>query len=381
MCYQSARLGTRRFSGAPSAAVLMYGWPIHDLIQEKDRLMRMKARFIGLSVFLVLASIGWVGAWTFLSAKADEAFEKAIVTASAQGQQLECTERQTFGFPFRLAISCEDLSLELDNGLKVATAGMSAQAFVYRPNHQVVSFTSPATIRLGKLGNVLLTWENARLGSELTLSGVEAATARMEGAMLRPVNPVPELAGTSVTSQRLLMSARRTAANEPKDSLVAGAQAQNLEVTGKAFTLPAMDFSALVLAYDMAPLFENRVRNPLRFWISKGGAADIQVMRIQSEDTRVHVAGWVKLDNNGFWNADLNVDSANLSAFIKRLGPELDQIKTIGGAIAGLVEQLGTPSTIDEHEARRIKISIRKGFVQVGFVPVGTIPQIDVSKL
>lgn len=340
----------------------------------------MKTRFIIMLTVLVLASAGWTFGWRYLSSEAGHAFSKAIDEANQGEQQIACDNQRTSGFPFRLALRCDNPVYVKGTDLEVKLAGLHAQSFVYRPTHQVVDFKSPAQIKAGQFGTLELTWKKARLGSQLQTSGLIAATAKIEQARLRLLNPPLELENTVIAAEKLLVSARQSAGEEPDNSIVFGIVSNGLAVLGSHYTLPSIAMEASVLAYDIAKVFEGGV-SPFPLWIENGGEADVQGISLVSGSAMLFMRGWVKLDQNGFVNADLDVDSTNLMTFVDGMGPELVQFQAISRAIVSAMEGLGEKVTLNGKSAKRVKVSIRKGFVKVGIIPLGAIPQIDLSDL
>lgn len=341
---------------------------------------RMKNRFILLITILVVAATGWTVAWQYFSREAGQAFAKAVEKANDADQRVTCANQRTDGFPFRLAIRCDKPLFAKGDDFEIEAAAMHAQAFVYRPTHQVVDFKSPAQIKAGNLGTLELVWEKARLGSRLDTTGLSAATAKIERARMSLLNPPLELANTALLAEKVTVSARKAADGEAVNSLALGLISSGLEVEGAQYTLPKLSLEASVLAFDIASVLDGHA-TPFRLWIAKGGEADIRGIRIESGEAKLFTKGWVKLDRDGFISADLDVDSANLDDFIASLGPELAQFQAIGAGLVGVIGQLGADSKIDDTPAKRVKLVIKRGFVSVGLLPLGTIAPLDLSRI
>ncbi|MEP3629842.1 MAG: DUF2125 domain-containing protein [Hyphomicrobiales bacterium] len=339
----------------------------------------MKTRFKLLIAVVLLASVGWGFGWNFVSAKAQEQLDKALAQVNTGDRKLSCDNRRSSGFPFRLVVSCDETVFERGRDIAVNFAGLDAQAFVYRPHHQVVNFKSPARIKAGRLGTVEITWKKARLGSKLHTDGVSAATVRVEDARASLVDAPPEVAGTSLFARSVMLSARRTTGDEQPDSVVFGTITKAIEMLGSQYKLPPIDVEGSVVAHDVAPAFSGKAK-PFHLWIQKGGEADIQGISLLSGNAELFAKGWVKLDLDGFLNADLDVDSANLNEFVDAMGPELVQIQSVARAVIGAMEGFGTDSTLNGQPAKRVRVEIRRGFVKIGFIPLGSIRQFDLSR-
>lgn len=340
----------------------------------------MKTRFIMLITALIVISVGWSFGWNYLSKEAEQAFVGVIEKVNRGEQSLRCDNTRSGGFPFRLAIECDKPSYAKGADLGLELAGLSAQSVVYKPHHQLVDFKSPALIKAGGLGTLRLVWQNARLGSQLQSNGLSAATAKIEQAHLSLIDPPAELGDTSIRAEKVTVSARRSSGDEVENSLVIGLISSALEVLGSKYRLPAVAVETSVLAYNIADVFEGR-GSPFPLWIEKGGEADVNGLSIISGNAQLFAKGWVKLDQNGFIHADLNVDSANMNEFIDAMGPELIQFQAIARGIFGAIDGLGEDVTLGTQSAKRVKVTIRKGFMNIGPIPLGAIPPIDLSGL
>lgn len=340
----------------------------------------MKIRFIVMLVALIVISVGWISGWFYLSGEAKTVFTETIRKASNGDRHFQCDNQRTSGFPFRLGVHCDAPTFIKGDNFMMQAAAMHAQAFVYKPLHQVVDFKSPARIKAGKLGTIEIIWQMARLGSQLQSNGLSAATARIKDVRANLVNAPVEFADTSLKADDVLLSARRTSGEEPPDSIMLGTVAKGISVLGSKYALPPVALSASVLAYDIAPVLSGKAR-PFPLWVQKGGEADIQHFNLISGNAELLLAGWIKLDQDGFANASLNVDSANLLEFVDQMGPELIQIQTIARAVIAAMEGLGKSVSLNGKPAKRVKVSIKRGFVKVGFIPLGTIPRLDLTGL
>lgn len=348
--------------------------------QPMSKRLSMKSRFLVLLAAVLIVSVGWIFGWRHLSMASEEAFVGALAAANRDGVTVACANPRAHGFPFRLAIDCDNPSFSKDSDLTVRAEGMLAQAFVYRPMHQVVDFRSPAEIKAGRLGTLQLIWQTARFGSQLQANGLSAATAKIEKARLSFLNPPVELDGTAVTAEQVIVNARRTSPEEAADSVVFGVNSIDLAVEGPQFSLPPVSVGGLILAYGVAGALDGQGA-PLPLWIEKGGEAEIQSLEIISGKAHMSAKGWVKLDLDGFIHADLDVDSANLQDFVEAMGPSLVQFQSVASAVIATIDGLGENVTLNGEPAKRVKFIIRKGIVKLGIIPLGVIPQIDVARL
>ncbi len=340
----------------------------------------MKTRFIWLISLTVIVAFSWIVIWYVLSSQAEKAFSRGVGKAASLGHEVSCQNRNHKGFPFRFTVQCDDFSYKNEQNIKFAFSGLHAEAYVYRPQHQVVNFTSPAELQLGELGRFQLNWQKGRLGSQLQTNGLTAATMKLEEARLTLVDGPEELKDLALSAGKLLLTARRSEKEEAENSLVFGVLSEELAVLSDRFNLPAFSLSSSILLYDVADVFEGRGKL-LPLWIKRGGEMDLHGLTFVSGKAYLSLKGWVKLDLNGFLNADLSVDVADFEDFTQKMGPELVQFQSILTGLYSAIQGLGEEVTLEGKSVKRVRISIRKGFVSVGLVPFGTIPQIDLSNL
>ena len=84
------------------------------------------------TVLLALVAAGWTTAWFMIRNQTSQALDAWFAREAALGRQWSCTNRTVGGFPFRIEVECDSLSLQRPD-FRVALGRISSVAQVYRP--------------------------------------------------------------------------------------------------------------------------------------------------------------------------------------------------------------------------------------------------------
>jgi hypothetical protein len=102
-------------------------------------------------VLLALAVAGWSTAWFLIRNATTDAIDDWLAAEAAQGRQWQCVDRTVGGYPFRITISCDALSLQRP-GASLALGAVTAVAQVYAPRHVIVHAAGPLRAGDGRMG-------------------------------------------------------------------------------------------------------------------------------------------------------------------------------------------------------------------------------------
>src|SRR6185437_2528114 len=83
---------------------------------------------------LILIAIAWSAGWFVVRDRAVAAIDRFLAVEAAAGRQWTCADRSVSGYPFRIEVSCETVTVR--RGPVTASAGrLLAVAQVYKPRH------------------------------------------------------------------------------------------------------------------------------------------------------------------------------------------------------------------------------------------------------
>ena len=159
-------------------------------------------RLFIMPILLVVAALGWSAFWFYSASQVDSASDAWRAREAKSGRVYDCAKRSVAGFPFRLEVRCDGVSVSLSS--QTATqAPVTAKlgeilvvAQVYDPKLLIAEFTAPATIYdRGEQPSMTVNWRTAR-SSVAGLPGVpqrasivfdDASIDRLNGAVQAPL--------------------------------------------------------------------------------------------------------------------------------------------------------------------------------------------------
>jgi hypothetical protein len=380
-------------------------------------------RLFIMPVLLLIAAMAWSAFWFFAASQVDAKADAWRAQEAKSGRFYDCARRSVAGFPFRLEVRCDGVSVSL----KSQTAGQVATqvpvtarldrilvvAQVYDPKLLIAEFAAPATISGRGLEPMTVNWSKAR-SSVVGLPDVpqrasivfdDAAIDQTNGSVQTPL----ARAGHIELHGRL---AEGSQADHPVIETVlkiAGGSVQGVH------PLLAEPFDADVRAMlsglkDFSPKpWPERFREIQ----AAGGHVEIVQSRIAQGDVIAVAAGTLGLNAEGRLDGELQMTVAGIEKVIPALGIEkmLDEgvpqatldkvapgVKTqdvnnlfgaLDRAIPGLgrmvkqnanagvlagINALGQEAVLEGKKARSFPLRFADGVVFLGPLKVGQVP-------
>jgi len=163
-------------------------------------------RLFIMPILLVVAASGWSAFWFYSASQVDSASDAWRAREARSGRVYDCAKRSVAGFPFRLEVRCDGVSVSLSSqtaGQAATQAPVTAKlgeilvvAQIYDPKLLIAEFTAPATIYdRGQQPSMTVNWRTAR-SSVVGLPGVpqrasiafdDPSIDRVNGAVQAPL--------------------------------------------------------------------------------------------------------------------------------------------------------------------------------------------------
>lgn len=162
-------------------------------------------RLFFMPVLLLIAAAGWSAFWFYSASKVDETADAWRAREARSGRIYDCAKRSVAGYPFRLEVRCDGVSVSLvsQTAEQVATrtpitaklGEILVVSLIYQPKLLIAEFTAPATIAGPGLPSMIANWSKAR-SSVVGLPGVpqrvslvfdDPSIDRTEGSLLTPL--------------------------------------------------------------------------------------------------------------------------------------------------------------------------------------------------
>ena len=290
-------------------------------------------RLFILPILLVIAALGWSAFWFYSAFQVDSASDAWRAREAKSGRVYDCAKRSVAGFPFRLEVRCDGVSVSLSSQTAEQTATQAPVTAklgeilvvvqMYDPKLLIAEFTAPATIYdRGQQPSMTVNWRTAR-SSVVGLPGVpqrasivfdDPAIDRVNGAVQAPLARARhiELHGRLAEGSALDRPVIETVLKIEKGSVqeVHPLLAEPFDADARTMLSGLKDFSPKP--------WPQRFREIQ----AAGGHVEIVQSRIQQGDLVAVAAGTLGLSAQGRLDGELQMTVAGIEKVIPALGIE-----------------------------------------------------------
>jgi hypothetical protein len=286
-------------------------------------------RLFIMPILLVVAALGWSAFWFYSASQVDSASDAWRAREAKSGRVYDCAKRSVAGFPFRLEVRCDGVSVSLSS--QTATqAPVTAKlgeilvvAQVYDPKLLIAEFTAPATIYdRGEQPSMTVNWRTAR-SSVVGLPGVpqrasivfdDASIDRLNGAVQAPLARAKHIE----LHARL---AEGSALDRPVIETVLKIERGSMQELHPLLAEP-FDADARTLLSGLKDFSPKPWPQRFREIQAAGGHVEIVQSRIQQGDLVAVAAGTLGLSAQGRLDGELQMTVAGIEKVIPALGIE-----------------------------------------------------------
>jgi hypothetical protein len=290
-------------------------------------------RLFILPILLVIAALGWSAFWFYSAFQVDSASDAWRAREAKSGRVYDCAKRSVAGFPFRLEVRCDGVSVSLSSQTAEQTATQAPVTAklgeilvvvqMYDPKLLIAEFTAPATIYdRGQQPSMTVNWRTAR-SSVVGLPGIpqrasivfdDPAIDRVNGAVQAPLARARhiELHGRLAEGLALDRPVIETVLKIEKGSVqeVHPLLAEPFDADARTMLSGLKDFSPKP--------WPQRFREIQ----AAGGHVEIVQSRIQQGDLVAVAAGTLGLSAQGRLDGELQMTVAGIEKVIPALGIE-----------------------------------------------------------
>jgi hypothetical protein len=377
-------------------------------------------RLFIMPVLLLIAAAGWSAFWFYAASEVDVKADAWRAQEAKSGRVYDCAKRSVAGFPFRLEVRCDGVSVLLQSQAAAPTQPVTAKlgqilvvAQVYDPKLVIAEFTAPARISDRSGASMLVNWRTAR-SSVVGLPAIpqrasivfdDPSIDRISGSIQTPLARAKhvELHGRLADGATL---------DHPVIETVVKIETGSLQDVHPLLTQPFdADMRALLSGLkDFAPKpWPERFREIQ----ASGGHVELVQSRIAQGDLVAVAAGTLGLTAQGNLDGELQMTVAGIEKVIPALGLEkmlddgvpqatLDRVApgvkskdvsnlmgALDRAIPGLgkvvkqnvnvgvmagINSLGKEAELEGKKARAFPLRFVDGTVYIGPLKVGQIP-------
>jgi len=345
--------------------------PTRQAVPPADGTVRRGSRpwLIALPLALVLlAAVGWTGAWYYASARATAEIDAWIAAEAGKGRNWSCHDRQFGGFPFRFELICTEPSLGFagPGAWTVSAVRAHAVAQVWNPGHIIAEFQGPARLAETATGRELTAnW------SLLQVSGV-GTRGELERISWSANDYTLAESGTTVFSARHgEVHVRRTPDAAPGTfDIAAGARGATGVATGVAGAGVDGEFEATVSGvpeFHPMPLPQR-----LQLWQQAGGRVKLLEASVSGGGGALGATGEIGLDAARRPDGALTLSLAKAPALMKALA-DAGLMPEFLVNLAPAMTAVGMPGMLNGAPANTFPFLFRDGRVVLGVLPLGKI--------
>ena len=362
-------------------------------------------RWIVIGATIVAIAVIWTWLWYYAASVADRTLAGWLQREAAAGRVYSCGSQSMGGFPFKLAVRCSDVGVEVKSTQPAFAATAKTATFgaaIWNPTRLVGDIVGPLTFaEQGQNPRFVADWVHGKIA-------VRGIPPNPESALFEFDSPHVERTTTAAGNDEIFKADRieatgRVIGGAPNDHPV-------IEVTLHLDRAAAPTLHPSLAAPVDATLdavvrgFSDLAAKPwpdrIREMQAAGGGIDIKAFRVAQGDAIVIVGtGTLTLNDHGTLDGNLGLAIVGVEHLIPMLGIDrliaqginrlsggdnvLDRLAPgISGVIresanATVVENLkkmGQPTSLDGRPALALPLRFADGTVYLGLLPVGQIP-------
>ncbi|NDV88725.1 DUF2125 domain-containing protein [Aurantimonas aggregata] len=318
---------------------------------------------VAVALFLALTA-----AWYFLAAQLDTRIDATIEAAAANGVEIGCPNRAVVGYPFRLGLSCDAVTVDpRGEGLRLAAGGLRTAAQIYQPNQVVSELGSPLIVDSPEAPPLDIRWQLAQASASFWTEGLDRFSLVVEApdvALAQPAAGRLPLA----TAEHLEVHVRRRDAD------------LDLAVTDRGIRIVAPEMPALP-AFDVA--LDATIAGAAN-WLAGGAGgtlreamadrdATLRALTIDSGDAGAELSGTFRFDADGELSGDFELAVTDPQQIAALVAEALPPLASVANSIAAAVGFIGR----QENGWTVIGLNVRDGDVSAGVIPLGSVPPLQ----
>lgn len=266
-------------------------------------------------VLLLLVAVAWSVAWFLIRNRAVETLDGWLAAEARIGREWTCADRTVAGYPFRIEIVCETLTLK--QGPVTASFGRTeAIAQVYQPRLIIAEVAGPLRVSDGRV-TVQGQWDLLQASIHAAQSGLQRLSIAANA---------PRFTVTGLTPQEIATSGQRLELHLRPNPSRAAEQAYDAALSVKQAKIPVLDMliggaeptdlNADVTATRAAGFQARPLAEEFERWRRAGGTLDILMLSAAKGSRRVEAKGSLSLDEQHRPTGKLNLAAAGLDGLL-----------------------------------------------------------------
>ncbi|MEN3792910.1 DUF2125 domain-containing protein [Fulvimarina sp. MAC3] len=324
---------------------------------------RIRRAYIWIAAIVVVLFAILTGFWFYAASELDRVTSRAIENAERDGILVSCDGRDVVGYPFRLGLVCDDLSVIVPrNGVEVDAGSFRSAAQIYQPNLVVSELSAPVRIETAGELPVDLNWELAQSSASFWTEGLDRISIAIDA-------PRIAIGGELVFNAS---SGELHARRRDGDLDIAGNQRSAKIDIPQLSSIPDFDLSTDLTIQNAADWLSGTAsgRSARELFAGRSGTLRSLQLQLSGDPAGADLAGDFSFSQEGLLSGtfDLAVTSPErLASIIGSIAPEA---QSIANTVASVVPYVGTT----ENGRTTIRVTANDGQLAAGVIPLGQIP-------
>lgn len=321
-----------------------------------------RIKWLGVAIVVVIAL--YTGGWFYVGNLLETQVGQALAQAERNGAKADCANLRAHGYPFRIGLFCDSVTIEQQE-IALSAGAFRSAAQVYDPARIIAELDGPLTISLPGLPyDVSVEWGMLRASSRL--AAPLPSRISIEGGSMRAEAQRADGRAVPIATADHLELHMRT--READADLAARFSGLDIRLPlGEGDLPPATGLIDLAIEDGVAFLAQGG--HSLR-----GRSGELRMFDLSlGPEAGLTMAGPVSVGADGLLDADLSLTLRNPKRLAQILGDAAPDVRSqIETALSGFA------STADASgKTPALPVRITRGELRIGFLPVGRIPPLD----
>ncbi|WAJ29865.1 DUF2125 domain-containing protein [Antarcticirhabdus aurantiaca] len=319
-------------------------------------------------VAVVLAAL-LTGAWFYAAREIDRRTGEAIAAAAANGATIDCAGRETFGYPFRIGLSCSAVGVDAPSAELRATGGaLRTAAQIYDPGRIVAELDGPLFLDTRDLPPLDLRWELAQASLRFGFGGLQRGSLSVRAPDVALAQPAGDRLPVAV-ADRFELHLRGADGNLDFASTDRGLR----------FVLPALaSLPAMEASFDLSVtgaegwLASGMPRGTAREVLG-GREGVLRSARVDAGMAGLELSGPWRVSPDGLLSGEFRLAIAEPQQVADIIAAILPDFAPIANQTASAVGFFG----VRENGRSVLPLTVKDGAATLGVVPLGRIPPLE----
>ncbi|HEX2725706.1 MAG TPA: DUF2125 domain-containing protein [Beijerinckiaceae bacterium] len=271
------------------------------------------------TLILVVVAAAWTTAWFVIRDQTTRALDSWLAQEMALGRQWSCPNRTVGGYPFRIEVECDALSLQRPD-FRISLGPVSSVAQVYRPRHIITSVSGPLAATDGRV-TVTGNWRSLEASIRTSPEGLQRVSLVTEAATLTVKGLTPDeiAASASRVETHVRPDPQRGAREGAYDWSLQLAQAGVPLLDNLVGDADPIDLDLQLTATQVRDAAARAWPQELERWRQAGGRVEIAALSLIKGPRGVEAKGEISLDEAHRLQGQIDASAAGLETLLAKL--------------------------------------------------------------